>query len=489
MNHEGRQETMWGLGLNGPEATRIREAVGEGFELRNYPEGRAPLEEIAAEEQPGTTWIPWRIWERIPEQGKEAFREMEHTQRILIQDEGDRPMELDEVLEEGFLTAIRAPLTRDKVQDALFRAKEVTSLYSDIYRMTEEIILERELLKRKTDQLLFLNRFLTNAAGSLDPQEILAQALTDLHLLLPVKLLQAAFWQRNPETGETAVELLLDSRLGKEIEDKWVEFLLDTALRNEGGPISGFQVEHMETKGEALSPDAGRSLILPLAGPQGQFGCLALLCERDIRLAKDQVQTLKSSVRHLGLALNNARLYREVKIRADRDGLTKLHNRQTFDRRLAVELKRSQRYGNSLALLMIDLDHFKLVNDTHGHAAGDLVLREVGALLQDSVRSCDIAARFGGEEFALLLPHTLEADAWKLADRIRERIANRHYFIAGKTFSITASIGVSSLTAGCLDQETDLLLRADQALYLAKANGRNTVATSAQCLNAKTISS
>ncbi|WP_022663216.1 sensor domain-containing diguanylate cyclase [Paucidesulfovibrio longus] len=489
MNHEGRQETMWGLGLNDPEAARIQEAVGEGFELRNYPEGRAPLDEIAPEEQPGTTWIPWRIWESIPEQGKEAFREMEHTQRILIQDEDDRVMELDEVLEEGFLTAIRAPLTRDKVQDALFRAKEVTSLYSDIYRMTEEIILERELLKRKTDQLLFLNRFLTNATGSLDPAEILGQALDDLNLLLPVKLLQAAFWQRNAETGESEVELLLDARLGKDIEAKWIEFLLDTALRNEGGPIGGFQVEHMDTKGEPLPPEAGRSVILPLAGPQGQFGCLALLCDREIRLAKDQVQTLKSAVRHLGLALNNARLYREVKIRADRDGLTKLHNRQTFDRRLAVELKRSQRYGNSLALLMVDLDHFKQVNDTHGHAAGDMVLREVGALLQDSVRSCDIAARFGGEEFALLLPHTHEADAWKLADRIRRRIEKLRYNYAGKSLSITASIGVSSLAPGCLDKENDLLLRADQALYLAKANGRNTVATSAQCANSRSLSS
>lgn len=483
MNQEVRPETMWGLGLSGPEAARIEEAVGNGFALRNYPEGRAPLGAVAPEEQPGTAWIPWRIWEQIPEQGKEAFRELENTQRILIQDDGDRPLELEEVLEEGFLTVIRAPLTRDKVQDALFRAKEVTSLYSDIYRMTEEVILERELLKRKTDQLLFLNRFLSNATVSLDPTEILAQALADLNLLLPVKLLQAAFWQRNPETGEADVELLLDVHLGKDVEAKWVEFLLDTAQRTEGGPIGGFQVEHMDSKGESLPPEAGRSLILPLAGPQGQFGCLALLCERDIRLAKDQVQTLKSAVRHLGLALNNARLYREVKIRADRDGLTKLHNRQTFDNRLAVELKRSQRYGNNLALLMVDLDHFKQINDTHGHAAGDMVLREVGALLQESVRSCDIAARFGGEEFALLLPHTPEEDAWKLADRIRKRIEKRRYRYAGKTLSITASIGVSSLGAGGLDRENDLLLRADEALYLAKANGRNTVVTSNKCTN------
>ncbi|MEF2143963.1 MAG: GGDEF domain-containing protein [Desulfovibrionaceae bacterium] len=478
MNLTQQQEVMWGLGLSAPEATRIQEAVGPGFKLRNYPEGRAPLGIVAPDDQPGLAWIPWRVWTDIPKTGKDSYREMEKTQRILIQDEQDEPLELENVLEEGFLTVVRSPLTRDKVQDAIFRAKEVTSLYSDIYRMTEEVILERELLKRKTDQLMFLNRFLTNVAASLDPAEIMFKALEDLNLLAPVKLVHAAFWQRDQETGETDMELLIDSHLGRETENKWVEFLLDAASRADAGPVSGFQIERVATGSEPVTPEAGRSVIMPLSGPQGQFGCLVLICERGIRLAKDQVQTLKSAVRHLGLALNNARLFREVKIRADRDGLTKLHNRQTFDQRLGVELKRSQRYGTNLALLMVDLDHFKQVNDTYGHAAGDLVLREVGKMLQETVRSSDVAARFGGEEFAMLLPHTCEEDAWLLADRIRRKIQAHTFRYQGKTFSITASIGVSSLGIGPLDREDDLLLRADQALYLAKANGRNTVISS-----------
>ncbi|MGE4468731.1 MAG: diguanylate cyclase [Desulfovibrio sp.] len=489
MHQQGRPETMWGLGLNESEAARIQEAVGHSFELRNHPQGRALPEAIAPGEQPGTVWIPLRAWQALPEKYRDTLREMENSQRILIQGPDQETMELEQVLEQGFLTTLHAPLSRDKVQDALFRAKEVTSLYSDIYSMTEEIILERELLKRKTDQLLFLNRFLTNATGSLDPSEILSQALEDLGLLLPVKLLQAAFWLRNPDSGKTDVELLLDGSLGRKVEERWVEFLLETTMRHEGGPIAGFQVERMRSKGQALPPDAGRSLILPLAGPQGQFGCLALLCDRDIRLAKDQVQTLKSAVRHLGLALNNARLYREVKIRADRDGLTKLHNRQTLDSRLALELKRSRRYGSQLSLLMLDLDHFKQINDTYGHAAGDMVLQEVGHLLQDSIRSCDVASRFGGEEFVLLLPHTSESDAWKLAERIRERIDKRRFRYEGQTIGVTVSIGVSSLTPGTLDQENDLLVRADQALYVAKANGRNSVATSDHCDPARTVNS
>lgn len=481
MQQEVGPETMWGLGLSESDVARIQEAVGPSFSLRNYPESSGLLRDMAREERPSVAWIPLRAWQQLSDDLRQDLQDLDHCQRVLLQERDTEPMELEAVLEEGFLTALHMPLTRHKVQDALFRAKEVTSLYSDIYSMTEEIFLERELLKRKTDQLLFLNRFLTNASSSLDPSEILSRALEDLALLLPVKLLQAAFWQRNPDTGEAEVELLLDSSLGNGLEERWVEFLLETTVRHEGGPVGGFQVERMDAGGAALPPDSGRSLILPLAGPQGQFGCLALLCERDVRLAKDQVQTLKSAVRHLGLALNNARLYREVKIRADRDGLTKLHNRNTLDNRLALELKRSQRYGSQLSLLMLDLDHFKQINDTHGHAAGDMVLREVGALLRESVRSCDIASRFGGEEFVLLLPHTSEEDAWKLADRIRRRVSRRRFRFQGRTITVTVSIGVSSISPGCLDQDNDLLLRADQALYVAKANGRNTVATAGTC--------
>jgi len=142
------------------------------------------------------------------------------------------------------------------------------------------------------------------------------------------------------------------------------------------------------------------------------------------------------------------------------------------------ELKRHQRYRQPLSLLMLDVDHFKQVNDTFGHQAGDEVLRRIGQILQDSLRSMDLAARYGGEEFAVLLPHTPEKDSQKLAERIRKRIEDTDFGLSAKDFRVTASIGVAALAAGSLQKENDLVLKADQALYTAKHNGRNMVVVS-----------
>jgi len=205
------------------------------------------------------------------------------------------------------------------------------------------------------------------------------------------------------------------------------------------------------------------------------FGCLALMTDKGLRLAKDQVQTLNACVNHLSLALRNALLYRQVKIQADRDGLTKIGNRRSFEERLAAEAARHGRYELPLSLILVDVDHFKAVNDTHGHQAGDAVLRELAALLGEGLRSSDYPARYGGEEFAVILPHTSSQQATLLAERLRQRVADR-VFRAGASapgLSVTVSAGVASLLPGATAQ--DLVLLADQALYLAKDGGRNRV--------------
>jgi diguanylate cyclase (GGDEF)-like protein len=261
-----------------------------------------------------------------------------------------------------------------------------------------------------------------------------------------------------------------------------VEFLLKSAAKLSGGPMNGYQLTFLmdgaAPEAGDLAPRAGKVVLLPLKAGGQTFGCLALLLSGESRLGKDQREVLHSAVNHLALALKNALLYREVKTRADHDGLTRIHNRQSFDERLVDELARHQRYGHDLSLLLMDLDHFKRVNDTYGHQAGDLVLKEVGGLLNETLRSTDFAARYGGEEFAVILPHTDEEHAWGLADRLREKIARKRFTSSGATFQATASIGVASLTPGALSRKVDLVRQADQALYLAKASGRNMVCTS-----------
>lgn len=477
-----RPELMWGLGLTDQLKRQVELGVGPGFYVRNFPAGSFPwTREMNQDEQPSAAWIPWSVWKDMPEYRREEYRNQDNTHRILIQDKAEE-LEMEQVLAEGFLTVVDTPLTRPKVQDAVFRSKEVTSMYSDIYRMTEEILLERELLARKTDQLLFLNKILASATESLDPSTILLNAKETLSLVLPVKLLHAAFWTHQPDSDVADVEIFLNGTMQPEIESIWVEQLMSAACDMGSGPVNGFQVVHAESVRRpeySQTPRDGRLVTMPLSAGQQTYGCLMLLCEPDYRLGKDQVETFRSAVNHLGLALHNALLFKEVKLRADRDALTRIYNRHSFDERLIYEIKRRRRYNHDLSLLMVDLDHFKQVNDTYGHKAGDMVLRKVGEILTETFRTTDLAARYGGEEFVVLLPHTSEKDAWTLAERVREAIQACRFHFDGKDFTVTASIGVASVeSGGALAKDEDLLLKADKALYQAKNNGRNMVVVS-----------
>ena len=171
--------------------------------------------------------------------------------------------------------------------------------------------------------------------------------------------------------------------------------------------------------------------------------------------------------------LRAARLTAEE--RAHRDVLTGLHNRRAFFGRSNYIYEQSKRFGHSTAIIMMDLDHFKNVNDTYGHGVGDTVLQSVAELLQRQLREVDIVARMGGEEFAFALPETDPDNAAAFAERIRIGIEDLVTSKNGYEIRLTASFGVATCAGGAANIET-LLTRADKALYSAKRNGRNQVA-------------
>lgn len=161
---------------------------------------------------------------------------------------------------------------------------------------------------------------------------------------------------------------------------------------------------------------------------------------------------------------------------AVRDGLTNLYNRRAFDQRLEDEFSRARRYKRPLALLMLDIDHFKHYNDTHGHPQGDQLLRELGHLLISSVRNTDLVARYGGEEFVVILPETALTNAVEVASMLHTQIGNYPFPKRDQqpSGSITVSIGVAGYQDAYLTA-ADLLEATDQALYRAKKGGRNRV--------------
>jgi diguanylate cyclase len=161
---------------------------------------------------------------------------------------------------------------------------------------------------------------------------------------------------------------------------------------------------------------------------------------------------------------------------ASEDPLTGLANRRLLDRRLAAEIARARREIKPLSAISLDLDHFKRVNDTFGHAAGDEVLVHVAHILRAELRGADLAARSGGEEFCLLLPGIAGDDAWSVAERIRQRVeANPTELEGGTSVPVTVSLGIATLQQD--DSADALLARADQAMYRAKRDGRNRTCT------------
>lgn len=196
----------------------------------------------------------------------------------------------------------------------------------------------------------------------------------------------------------------------------------------------------------------------------------------DGRLVRLEIATDITDRKEMELALKEA--HRNARQAAFTDELTTLPNRRAFFRLGEQLLRQARRYDSPLALIMLDLDHFKQINDTHGHGAGDEVLRQFSTLLKDGVRDSDIAARVGGEEFAILLPESTLEDADELASRLLRKTGNTSIRYRGKGIRTSASFGVTAIAREDHSLE-DLLHRADHALYRSKDLGRNRISTEA----------
>ena len=168
---------------------------------------------------------------------------------------------------------------------------------------------------------------------------------------------------------------------------------------------------------------------------------------------------------------------RELELATRIDGLTQIYNRKYWQESLLIEFSRAKRHNHPLSLLMFDLDHFKKLNDTYGHQCGDLVLIETASRIQKLLRTADIFGRYGGEEFAIILPETDSVGASEVAERVRQVISSIPVIFNGIDISFTVSIGVATVDDNTVDHEY-LIGEADSALYRAKSSGRNKISVS-----------
>ena len=297
---------------------------------------------------------------------------------------------------------------------------------------------------------------------------------------------------RGRALGDLAGSIDLDEVLTRTLEAATATRGVDAAVVSVRGPggepvvaglgVDAFDPEHAQP---TMPPDGTRAravrvsyvyerqggirsgLAVPLESEGEQLGFLAVYARGGAELDDDVLSQLEELASRAGPAVDNARRFREARQLADMDALTGLHNRRYFHETLAREVARAHRYDRALALVVLDLDDFKSINDRIGHLAGDAVLAEAAERIRDVVRSADVACRVGGDEFAIVLPESTVEDAEGLYRRLGIALTKRP---VGQAGALMLSAGAARLRP--TDDAVTFFERADEALYRAKAAGK-----------------
>jgi len=232
------------------------------------------------------------------------------------------------------------------------------------------------------------------------------------------------------------------------------------------GPLARMVLSHTR---------AARILFVPLLSKQHPAG-VAVIASSVKELSQQQIEILQSLQDQAGPSLQNALLHRRISILAAVDDLTRVLNRRFGLRRLREEYSRSVRQGSPLSVLMLDIDHFKSVNDSLGHDAGDRVLRRVAATIEGNLRTSDIVCRYGGEEFMVVAPGSNLLDGLRVAERLRRVVQADQIEMSEEVVRITVTVGVATWPISQVSASEQLVTAADKAMYLGKNMGRNAVA-------------
>jgi two-component system cell cycle response regulator len=370
--------------------------------------------------------------------------------------------------------------TQLRARDTLHRA------YAALREVSEALVESREEAKSRRELVDILHE----VTGELSPEEIFRILARRVARALDISRCSVILARPGDELGVVATAFdnpglrNFPIRLERYPEiraalDHGAPVLVEEGVTN---PLYGEIRKVWEAEG--LTVPVSSAIALPFTLDRTQLGVFFLrtsgseppLSHHDIEFADTVIRAAVAAIQRAQLLETTRADKARLEALATTDAVTTLLNRRALVDRLSHEMERARRYGTPLALLMVDLDHFKDINDTHGHLVGDEALREVARVLHGAVRNVDIVARYGGEEFAIVLPETSNEGAVAFAERVRERVAE-HVFANERlpSLRITVSVGVASVPSADIESVEDFFARSDEALYRAKAGGRNQV--------------
>ncbi len=363
-----------------------------------------------------------------------------------------------------------AVLAIDRKRTGKYSVEDINlaeSIASQVATSLEKEYLQEQLRKREQELSLF-NRLTSVITSSLNIREVYDSFITELSQVIDVDWAGVALIE-----GE---ELCFEA-LATKVGSAWQP--------GQRIPLAGTGVEWAANHKKAcMEPDLSKSrrfwtgerhlkqgirsiMYLPLMVKNEAIGGLIIGSRKPNAYNPEQVLLLERLASHIAVPIENSRLYARAEQRARVDEITGLFNRRHFDEHLKQEIERHSRYSGMLSLILLDLDSFKAYNDKHGHMNGDKLLARIGQMLGRSIRSTDLAFRYGGDEFAILLPQSPGNDAFIVAERVRARIAHEMQTEQPK---ITASLGLASWPSDGITPD-ELLTAADRALYYAKQTG------------------
>jgi diguanylate cyclase (GGDEF)-like protein len=345
--------------------------------------------------------------------------------------------------------------------------------------VVDRILARRRLLaenERLRDELRTLESCRT-LLGCLDPGEVYAVALDLLLAMLPCSRAMALFRRTSVPTSDGVVFRGFDEWQARRLR---AALVADKPPDLEAHASTGFVEEgDLHDALREAGIESGRLLVVPVRGREQEIGVIAVF-EAEERLPVSVLERVELIAAHAELALHNAERYHRAKERAFVDDVTDVYNARFLLQQTQREIQRADRYGTQLCVLFLDLDRFKLVNDHHGHLVGSEVLRRLSRVLQDCIRQVDTLARYGGDEFTILLVDTDLEEAITIAERIRRTVADTLFEgERGAPIRLTLSVGVAAYPDHARERD-GLLDLADKAMYLAKSRGRNCCCSAAE---------